>query len=281
MSHRKRNAFTLIELLVVIAIIAILAAILFPVFAQVREKARATACLSNTKQIGLALQQYVQDYDEHVCMNNDGTWFQQPAGSGNYYLNTWMSLLKPYMKADKLWTCPSASESTGLYAAYDYSGSSPWTSGPLVGSLASSYVLNNYYDYDATNGAVFQSPTPDSLASLQMPSSLVFCADGGQAPTTAWDPEQIVSQGAGIEFDSATKPTNAHAVGQYSQGAFFGRHLGGGKTVFFDGHAKFLRLTELTKSVYDAKAGGCIYSYLSKADTSAMPACAAGQKPLE
>src|SRR5213592_5029174 len=62
----KRRGFTLIELLVVIAIIAILAAILFPVFAQAREKARGAACLSNQKQLGLAVQMYAQDYDEHI-----------------------------------------------------------------------------------------------------------------------------------------------------------------------------------------------------------------------
>src|SRR5438105_1513752 len=66
MKSRRRAAFTLIELLVVIAIIAILAAILFPVFAQARENARQTACLSNAKQLGLALQMYTQDYDEVV-----------------------------------------------------------------------------------------------------------------------------------------------------------------------------------------------------------------------
>lgn len=68
---RRANAFTLIELLVVIAIIAILAAILFPVFASAREKARQTACLSNTKQIGTAVSMYVQDYDESLPM---GGW---------------------------------------------------------------------------------------------------------------------------------------------------------------------------------------------------------------
>jgi prepilin-type N-terminal cleavage/methylation domain-containing protein len=70
MHHRCQKGFTLIELLVVIAIIAILAAILFPVFAQAREKARATACLSNMKQAGLALQMYAQDYDETMPLGN-------------------------------------------------------------------------------------------------------------------------------------------------------------------------------------------------------------------
>ena len=278
---RRSQGFTLIELLVVIAIIAILAAILFPVFAQAREKARQASCLSNTKQLGLALNMYVQDYDEHVCQNNDGTWFT-PSGvpSSLSFLNTWMSLLKPYIKSDALWKCPSAVESTGLYAAYDYSASSPWSSGPNQGSLASSYTLNNYYNYDTRYGGIFQD-TPIALAAVEAPAGLVFCADGGQSPKTAWDPEQIVSQGAGIALDATTNPKYAYAIGQYSQGAFFGRHGQQTNNIFFDGHSKSLQLSALIQSRYDDSVKGCIYQYLSTKDVSGLPVCGAGQSPLE
>ena len=99
----SRRGFTLIELLVVIAIIAILAAILFPVFARAREKARQTSCLSNLKQIGLAVMMYAQDYDE--CYPEPYTPFT------NWPL--WQDTIQPYMKNTQLLICPRRAERTG------------------------------------------------------------------------------------------------------------------------------------------------------------------------
>lgn len=97
--RRTRSGFTLIELLVVIAIIAILAAILFPVFAQAREKARATSCLSNAKQLGLSVLMYAQDYDETYPVGCPDNWW--------YY--TWPTLTQPYIKNLQILKCPSDS----------------------------------------------------------------------------------------------------------------------------------------------------------------------------
>src|ERR1051326_2582962 len=110
--RRRPRAFTLIELLVVIAIIAILAAILFPVFAQAREKARSAACASNLKQVALSLQMYQSDYDEvmfgsfalpapYNSVHPDGANLQRMLGGGLYYF------LTPYIKNEQIFRCPS------------------------------------------------------------------------------------------------------------------------------------------------------------------------------
>ncbi len=99
---RKREGFTLIELLVVIAIIAILAAILFPVFAQAREKARAISCLSNTKQMGTGLIMYVQDYDETYPVN-----LYLTAQGNTPCVVTVYQEINPYLKNGQVWKCPS------------------------------------------------------------------------------------------------------------------------------------------------------------------------------
>jgi prepilin-type N-terminal cleavage/methylation domain-containing protein/prepilin-type processing-associated H-X9-DG protein len=105
---RARNGFTLIELLVVIAIIAILASILFPVFARARENARRSSCQSNLKQIALGMIQYTQDYDEKFALY---------AGADG----GWATLMQPYLKSDQILQCPSESRPSSFATITDYS----------------------------------------------------------------------------------------------------------------------------------------------------------------
>ncbi|WP_394795964.1 type II secretion system protein [Armatimonas sp.] len=107
---RRRAAFTLIELLVVIAIIAILAAILFPVFAQARAKARQTVCMSNMRQIGMGVRMYVQDYDEiYFAFDHGGVGWTVPRSNWNESQDF---LLKPYLKNTGVLSCPEEKVST-------------------------------------------------------------------------------------------------------------------------------------------------------------------------
>ena len=110
-----RRGFTLIELLVVIAIIAILAAILFPVFAKAREKARQTSCLNNAKQLGLAFMQYVQDYDEKYPFSS--CRYNAAPGPMEY---KWWDIVYPYIKNNQVYCCPSAADAGAGKISYNY-----------------------------------------------------------------------------------------------------------------------------------------------------------------
>lgn len=128
-----RRGFTLIELLVVIAIIAILAAILFPVFAKAREKARQSSCMSNLKQLALGVLSYVQDYDERMPSQFGGWVSTNPPHGFGYHL------FMPYVKNAQIWRCPSDSTAN---CAYDNAGPTNYRT-----SWAQSYVHNtNVFD---------------------------------------------------------------------------------------------------------------------------------------
>ena len=171
--RQRREGFTLIELLVVIAIIAILAAILFPVFAKAREKARQASCNSNMKQIGVAMLSYVQDYDEKFGQSLSGT----AAGTFTVYHE-----IMPYMKSSQILECPSNQDEitrAGMTAVLGALGAPP----VAAGFDGTSYIFNTAVFEDGNlTGAV----APISLAELDRPSETFALADGNIEATAAF-----------------------------------------------------------------------------------------------
>jgi prepilin-type N-terminal cleavage/methylation domain-containing protein/prepilin-type processing-associated H-X9-DG protein len=218
---RRRGGFTLIELLVVIAIIAILAAILFPVFAQAREKARSISCLSNQKQLGTAMQMYMQDYDERfpTWLDDVPKSVEHPNGK-----NTWVENLQPYSKNKKIWLCPS--------------DSTPGRN-PTDSRSQNSYWLNAYiFRWSGRNSQV-KSPYPSAaLAEVSYPATTIVLCDG---PT---NDGQHVWPGPPVEWCGAEKWCRPQQE----------RHSGGINFTFADGHAKWHRVEALKTTVDPADA---------------------------
>lgn len=215
--HSKNRAFTLVELLTVIAIISLLAAILFPVFAQARDKARGISCVSNLRQMGMALVQYTQDYDDRMP-NNDNS------GAGGRWEST-LDMMRPYYKSDQVLICPSAADTDKFYLFGD-------TTRPRC-----SYSINNTYWYDGTD-KIFEKPGMLE-GSFTDPTNTIFLGDSkAEASGNAWG-----FQVTGYQYMGTTPITQ----GSGSQGSFSYRHRGGANFVFFDGHVKWLPVGETNK----------------------------------
>jgi len=164
----RRKGFTLIELLVVIAIIAILAAILFPVFARARENARRSSCQSNLKQIGLGLMQYTQDYDEKFPRLFMGT-----------RANSWRVVLNPYTKSTQLFACPSNPNKKLTYAqdGYPISYNANWPAELTNTRQGGPFGCEN----EATGPGYCISPVPlSAIGSTSQVISVLESTDAGR-----------------------------------------------------------------------------------------------------
>ncbi len=245
-SSRRRSAFTLIELLVVIAIIAILAAILFPVFAQAREKARAISCLSNTKQLGLAEMMYIQDYDEDmtpafVANPNGSDYLATKQCHPGSTFETWVSLLQPYVKNLNLFECPSQVGDPPIWSGIYFNICNV--------QLWSDYGFNYQYLSPALNGN-FVDRTGAPQASINSVASTIMFLDSGQDPTLA--------QAGYYQISFVTDPPDGYTspytlgYGGWGNDGTLGpygnarpRHLGGVNVAMCDGHSKYYRIETL------------------------------------
>ena len=224
----KRTGFTLIELLVVIAIIAILAAILFPVFARARENARRASCLSNLKQQGLGIMQYVQDYDEkypNAYYYETGTI--QPAEWYPDY-SFWQNVIYPYVKSEQIMRCPSTELVDG--SSTGFNGITP-----LFGAYGANELL-----MPQVGAAV-------SLASVTATAEVYMIMDAGKYRL---DPYWNMSgnDGGFTPGQGKYRLTGAYGTSSCTSGLGAtsqndcnnGRHFDGVNITFADGHVKWL-----------------------------------------
>lgn len=263
-ARTRRKAFTLIELLVVIAIIAILAAILFPVFAKARDRANAVSCLSNEKQIGTALMSYADDYDGYYPLNRQ----PNPAISGP---TDWKDALVGYIDratkqskgATSIYTCPSNSASWAI----DNVGDSPTNGGDYTGRWPRSYGYNSAMEYGKQMRVLAGNPNakgpfPLQVSDTKSPAQYIlmletrydapdlgpWMIDGIASPDGDWS-NTIIKW---YNFTSKSKK------GQFQQ------HSGRINFIFYDGHARSLKLADTLSNPQMWSAYNAPDAYLAK-----------------
>lgn len=300
-SHRNDHGFTLIELLVVIAIIAILAAILFPVFAQARESARKAVCLSNSKQLGLGVMMYAQDYDEGYPINS---WDLLPIGvadndlhSGNYYTTVqWMWEIYPYEKNRQILTCPSdpTSKSDG-FKGYDIDPQNLTYDGACnvdgygiptaISYAASAYIIGIGVGPNGSNcqgpdpGLASWGEGPHTMASIPTPASTYMIADyGREVMETTWINNLRAANYTAVYGVSAPRHgARADAKEPWHsrmQNPAVYRHQLGQNIIYAEGHVKWRRGASIYSgnSDYDqtvSSEGLCAREYPGTADDAA------------
>lgn len=224
----KRSAFTLIELLVVISIIALLAAILFPTFARVREMGRRTACQSNLKQMAMGISMYVSDYDDRYIdyrtMSVDSPW---------------PLMYDPYVKNKQVLLCPDASDTSAitpnLYGTVG-TASKPWTGYRYFGS----YGYNSWLYCGARANSACQLGQVDSPA-----TTLLLC-------DSIWVDGWVYNGDTSCpaSYNTQTGANNSNNMGRIC----IDRHSGGINVAFVDGHVKWSKLENLSKITYQPLA---------------------------
>lgn len=217
MSRMRRHVsgFTLIELLVVIAIIAILAAILFPVFARARENARKSTCQSNLKQIAMGMIQYVQDYDERMphCRYTPDDFRAPSAYTGTPLTPSWPQFIAPYLKNTGVLKCPSDDRARPHY-----------TNG------ANNMELWSYgRNYGYFNGAKKNAADALALSEIAVPSDTIMIGEGDNCNRIG--PRSVDWPGNG----------NVSVDAKISTQLLEPRHMDGMNFAFFDGHVKWFR----------------------------------------